>query len=161
MGNVGKWTTGEVEYLVDHYRADGPQNVADALGRTKDSVQQKAFDLFISRPMMARWTPEEDELLRELAGDGWSATEVAAHIGRTYWAVVSRAKKLGVRFSGKPGRPPDGGVSMTSEEGMALRECVASGWTVEDTAEELGWSVTKTAQKAAAMKLRFKLREGS
>lgn len=45
---------------------------------------------------MAKWTPEEDAQLAELAKDGFSAKEIAAAIGRSEGSVSGRVAKLKV-----------------------------------------------------------------
>lgn len=52
--------------------------------------------------MASRWSPEEDQLLKELAGK-LSAAEIGTVLGRTVFAVRCRIQKLGLdgRLSGE------------------------------------------------------------
>ena len=42
------------------------------------------------------WTPEEDDVLRQGALEGWTAVEVAHKVGRSESAVRTRAHALGI-----------------------------------------------------------------
>lgn len=52
------------------------------------------------------WSPADDRLLRDLAGDGYTVAEVAAELGRTRPAVAHRSKRVrpAVRFAWGPAR---------------------------------------------------------
>jgi DNA-directed RNA polymerase specialized sigma24 family protein len=47
-------------------------------------------------PRRGRWTPEEDDILRQEALAGRTALEIASSVGRTLSAVRSRAYALRV-----------------------------------------------------------------
>lgn len=49
------------------------------------------------------WSDEQEQTLRKLAGLRRSAADTAAILGKTRCAVISRAKKLGVKFQGGSG----------------------------------------------------------
>jgi GcrA cell cycle regulator len=54
------------------------------------------------------WTDERVELLRKLAGDGLSATEIAAELGGvTRNAVIGKCARINVPLSGRLGRKPN------------------------------------------------------
>ena len=44
------------------------------------------------------WTPEDDERLRKLAGEGRTALTIAERLKRSTTAVRGRAKRLGVEL---------------------------------------------------------------
>ena len=39
------WTTSDERYLIEHYYADGPEQVSFALGKTTASVMWRAYEL--------------------------------------------------------------------------------------------------------------------
>jgi len=55
---------------------------------------------------MRRWTPDEDELARELAADGYTLAEVGDELGKTEQAVKARFHRTGV-VVGRHGPAPD------------------------------------------------------
>jgi hypothetical protein len=54
----------------------------------------------VKAPLVAspRWTPEEDDRFRRLAGQGGTASSIAEQLKRTRAAVYTRAKRLDVRL---------------------------------------------------------------
>jgi hypothetical protein len=52
---------------------------------------------------IAHYTPEQDDIIRRMAAEGKSYTDTAKALGRTTSGISKRARKLGVRFHGKPG----------------------------------------------------------
>jgi hypothetical protein len=50
------------------------------------------------RPLTRRWTPEDDELLKDLAARGASLVRAAAALKRKKPTVRERARKLGCPF---------------------------------------------------------------
>lgn len=63
------------------------------------------------------WTRDEDEKLAQMSAAGKSYDEIAAALGRSYWAVTGRA-----RHSEVPGRKPK--KRWTDEELEELREFI-------------------------------------
>jgi len=53
---------------------------------------------------MTRWTEREDQVIRAGAAAGRSGTEVARKLQRRRGQVLSRAKRIGVRFFSKRAR---------------------------------------------------------
>lgn len=88
-------------------------HIATAVGATRSATISKLYREGIwtkcSRPQPTvksvppsngsprAWQPEEDERLRELAGQGVIFTRIGAILGRTRKAVSARAKLIGVR----------------------------------------------------------------
>lgn len=50
------------------------------------------------------WRPEEDRELRGLAAQGLGAAQIADVMIKTYWAVHSRARRIGVALQSSSGR---------------------------------------------------------
>jgi hypothetical protein len=50
------------------------------------------------KPIVQRWTDEENERLRRFAAEGASAARVAAALNRKINSVTLQASKLGFRF---------------------------------------------------------------
>ena len=108
-----KWTTGELDSL-RRMAAEGKtaEECAEALGRTKTAVMDRAFMLKIplvrsnaAVPGVPRerhapngWIQAEVSALRRLCAEGKTAAECAEAIGRTKNAVYMRAKALGLSF---------------------------------------------------------------
>lgn len=75
---------------------------------------------------MTKWTPEEDDAITKLAGDGLSAKEIARTVPpRSESAVSSRLSRIG--------------VSLESREHQTLREYLAEGGRL--VREEIGGAV--------------------
>jgi GcrA cell cycle regulator len=54
------------------------------------------------------WLPEEDEMIKRLAGDGLSAAQIAAGLtGRSRNSVIGRLNRLGLVLSSLQGRVPN------------------------------------------------------
>jgi len=51
-------------------------------------------------PIVTLWTPEQDELLKQLVAKGATAVRAAAALKRTTSAVRLRARKLGLSLPG-------------------------------------------------------------
>lgn len=54
------------------------------------------------------WTAEQDALIALAAYCGWPSSAAAKALGRGKGAVIGRASRMGVRFTGSPGRPKHG-----------------------------------------------------
>ncbi len=55
-----------------------------------------------------RWSPEEDELLRKLVIQGYSAAEIATDLKRSFRAIKARAHVIGIPlgyYKAKPTTP--------------------------------------------------------
>jgi hypothetical protein len=87
---------------------------------------------------MAKWTPEEDAALTDLAKDGFSAKEIAAAIGRSEGSVSGRVAKLG--------------VSLCSRQHQTLREYLRDGGPLarDDVGGIVGVHWTKAARTGEA-----------
>jgi ParB-like chromosome segregation protein Spo0J len=94
---------------------------------------------------MRRWSPDEDELARELAADGYTRADVAAELGRTAYSVQCRSKAVG-RFGFRRGGEPD------AEYRALVLSLVAAGLSAAAVGRRLG----RTRQ--AVSLLLFKLR---
>lgn len=88
------------------------------------------------------WTPEDDAELLHLSESGSTLSEAARALGRTPTSVRMHAPKVGASFDRKPssgerrGRRPEGSWDRMGD--LAIRECLASGWSLEDASRELG-----------------------
>lgn len=49
----------------------------------------------------ARWTPEEDDLLRSRYAGGRQASDLARLHGRELASILSRLRELGIAFDGR------------------------------------------------------------
>ncbi len=96
-----------------------------------------------------RWTPAEDAQLRARFSRV-RAAELALEMGRSYWAVVSRAKVLGLqdkRRASQNGRP------WTSAEDEDIRARFPNMRT-RDLAKQLGRTYQATSQRARQLEVR-------
>ncbi len=101
-----KWEPWEVDFLRSAYREGvSPQQIADALGREKRAVINKAYYLHLSKKT---WRPEEVALLRRLyvAHDPPNLYAIAEEMGRTRWAIAMKANELGITVTGRMRRAP-------------------------------------------------------
>lgn len=92
------WTSSEIEYLKDNWHKKKTQEIAEDLGRTYQSIYNKARKLGLGsnrahhhRP----WTEEEEEFLAENWGM-FSMEHIAKKLNRTPHAIQIRAVKLGL-----------------------------------------------------------------
>ena len=96
------WTAAEVETLRTHYPKRGAKAVADMLGRSRISVQQKASAMAVRRHLEMDWPAHEIAALREHYPTKGSRF-VAELTGRSRQAVLHQATRLGVKVIG-PGQ---------------------------------------------------------
>lgn len=54
------------------------------------------------RAAWTAWTPEDDDVLRTLRGQGKNCAEIAEDLGRTHAAVKNRSRVLGGTFTREP-----------------------------------------------------------
>ncbi len=103
-----RWTTEEDAALRDLYpRVRGPAKVAAATGHTLNAVRQRAALLGVRAKRQSRpWTAREDRLLTIEWGDVGTRVLKSKFPGRTWVAIVCRAKTLGL------GSPAQGHVSI-------------------------------------------------
>ncbi|MBN8241898.1 hypothetical protein JF546_02600 [Nitratireductor aquimarinus] len=85
-----------------------PVRGRDAEGVTHHRKSLRAANEFTDSPDSPApnrkgWTAEDDRLMREMALDGRSATDVGNAIGRSRNAVLGRATRIGVKFSATGG----------------------------------------------------------
>lgn len=133
------WTDGELALLRERYASTPTQELAAMLGKTEQAVSTKACKLDLKKDVRHKrgqhsWTAADDAVLRECA-ETVSARETAERLGRTVDAVLSRASKVGVRFTGPRRRfekawPP--------ELEAKLRAGARAGHSLNLLAEEVG-----------------------
>lgn len=102
---AGKWEAWEVEFLRTAYQ-DGtpPQQIAEALGRKKRAVINKAYYLHLSKKM---WRPEEVAQLRCFyRTDEPNLYAIAEAMGRTRWSIAMKANELGITVPGRTRMAP-------------------------------------------------------
>lgn len=81
--------------------------IAHRLGRAVEGVHRKCAD--IGRPLQAGrlpargWSEQDDRVLREMAAEGKSASQIATRLGRSRSSVIGRAGRKGVTLSGRGG----------------------------------------------------------
>jgi len=142
-----KWTKDEIDYLAEWYGKKSAKEIADALGRTKSSVQTKARspELNLSDNQgRSLWTEKEEEFLRENYLE-LGAEECAERLGRTVASVHGKILKIG---GGRDSIGPK--VEWTDEELAFLYENYQA-MEIEDLVEKLGR--TKQAIYARAQML--------
>ena len=125
--------------------------LARTLGRTAQDIRNRAFalDLQLIEPKSAgpasgRWTPEEDDYLRERISTEPMKT-IAKGLGRTLDAVKNRACVLGV----KRGRT----IKPWTEEEMAFIRANYSAMQAPELAEKLGRSVISVKARIGVLAL--------
>lgn len=86
-----------------------------------------------------RWTPAQDNQLRDLVARGLAWHAVAETLRRTPEAVAHRARLLGVRLAGRTARPlpagPESGADVGPDAGPDLGPGIG-GWPLLDGSPE-------------------------
>ena len=143
------WTTGELDSL-RRMAAEGktPAECAEALGRTKTAVMDRALMLKIplvrsnaAVPGVPRerhapngWIQAEVSALRRLCAEGKTAAECAEAIGRTKNAVYMRAKALGLSFRRARAAAKGETASPAAKKREAPKEAIGGDWRSDLTA---------------------------
>ncbi|TGQ11208.1 hypothetical protein EN858_14900 [Mesorhizobium sp. M4B.F.Ca.ET.215.01.1.1] len=96
--------------------------------------------------METSWTPEETSQLMQMIEEGRSAAKAARVMGRSRSAVLSRARRMNVRFNGKPAG--GGLVRFSAEEDRTIREMAFAGKSGRDIAEALGRTRSSAMKRA-------------
>jgi len=92
---------------------------------------------------LKRWTAEDDEVLRAMAGE--PLPYVAAAVGRTYASTQKRLERLGL--------VPDARRDWTRADLATLRKLARAGATVDAIAVTLGRTLHDVTQRRRDMKL--------
>jgi hypothetical protein len=84
--------------------ADDPNSTDVRLSNFDDDLQVSldlGFEMTDAerKPPTRRWSEQEVQQLRELAGRGTRVAVIALRLGRTYGAVRFTARKLGIKFA--------------------------------------------------------------
>ena len=95
------WTKQEDQILRDNYFDCAYPELLQLLpGRTRDAIRGRAHRLGINRQWhngKTGWTPAEDKILREMYWDRLAEDIRAALPGRSWYAIASRAVRIGLR----------------------------------------------------------------
>lgn len=125
---------------------------AEAIGRSLNSCESRWRTIHLpkSRPAPSMWTPEEDDLLREL----WHVLpveQISERIGRSVKGIYRRAARLGLT-SGESQEPKK---TWTPEDDAVLKEHVGT-----MTFAEIGALLGRTDKSVKARALHLCLRGG-
>jgi len=91
-----EWVRKEIAILRKLYSTHTYPQIAKELGRTQNSVKNKALELGLPSANIRPWTKKEDELLRELYATN-SVQKIESRLGRNRADVAQRAKKLSIQ----------------------------------------------------------------
>ena len=87
------WTEEETEEL-RQMAADGVTraDMSQQLGRSPNAIKMKlqSLGLYVPKPSARPWTPDEEETLVKMYREGASFATLAATLGRTERAILSR-----------------------------------------------------------------------
>lgn len=125
-----RWTPREVKFAVKA-RINGATSadIASALGRSTVGTKEKLAEIpearVPARAKSAYWTPEEDELLRKLVMESWSARRIGEHLGRSRNSVIGRSYRL--KLERKEDERPIRGIP--PERKLAVRLPAVKSWT--------------------------------
>ena len=158
------WTPEEVQLLKDSYLNESVADIAETLGRTKDSVYFKAATLNLYRrkdtklkkkrvtlrknAQLPRWSDEEINFLL-INKEKMSTTEIAKKLGRSYNAVIIKRASL----NSKGVKAPDSIITPVTPEvvkpvttPIKPKENSKTSWTIqeEDTLRNLYSKVSLT-----------------
>lgn len=101
------------------------REAAEALGRPRGSVSNKAHRLRISQPTTGRrWTFAETTRLHRLFHLGRSHGEIARDLGRSTECVAQKIRKLRCKGAALPVRPP--GRRRAAEQQPLLTEILST-----------------------------------
>ena len=95
------WLKEEVEELTSMSAENvSHEQMAEQLQRTPSSVRMKlkALGLYSPKPMMPRWTEEDDKLVVQMYDQGVSFEDMAQHFNRSPKAIVARLVNLRVKL---------------------------------------------------------------
>lgn len=112
------WTSDDVEYVRVNYPIVGSKCAA-ALNRTVNSVKHKARELGVKAPTN-RWSPEQDEKLKELYPD-FGASYVANALSKSIPAVQQRAQKLKIASNYNQIKTTDQYIDDLESRGISYR----------------------------------------
>lgn len=95
------WLKEEVEELTSMAAENvSHEQMAEQLQRTPSSVRMKlkALGLYSPKPMMPRWTEEDDKLVVQMYDQGVTFEDMAQHFNRSPKAIVARLVNLRVKL---------------------------------------------------------------
>ncbi|MBO4467086.1 MAG: Myb-like DNA-binding domain-containing protein [Bacteroidales bacterium] len=95
------WLKEEVEELTSMATENvSHEQMAEQLQRTPSSVRMKlkALGLYSPKPMMPRWTDEDDKLVVQMYDQGVSFEDMAQHFNRSPKAIVARLVNLRIKL---------------------------------------------------------------
>lgn len=98
-----------------------------------------------------RWTPEDDQQLRDLFASGKPVEEIAAIIGRTRVAVTSR--RLILHLDPPARKQHKRAAPWTASEVDLLKKMFHSGASQQDILKSLGRTPTKVRMKCRELRL--------
>ena len=91
------WTAEETEEL-KQMATDGVSraDMSQQLGRSPNAIKMKlqSLGLYVPKPAARPWTPEDEDTLVKMYREGVSFAALAAALGRTEGAVISRLIRL-------------------------------------------------------------------
>jgi len=91
------WSADEVKLLYELHQNQPLQSIADILGRSLETVSQKALGLGLRKcKFYPPWSIQEETLLKELYYPTNTVKDVAKRIGRSVSAVRQKARLLGL-----------------------------------------------------------------
>lgn len=140
------------------------QECADALGKTYGSVASRKNRLKIGKKVF-KWDDKNIKTMVDMAQSGYTMKDVAKKIGCSQTTVRKKASAIRIGFLGSNKIGHDkrtyGTAVLSPSEWNAdqtegLFECWASGWTVGDTAEELGMHPKSVENKAISLGIALK-----
>jgi hypothetical protein len=96
MSKNRRFTKDEDAYIRKHYRKMAFRDIADHLGRSTISINHRVQNLGLTKKVLRRWTPAEDQFIRDNHDKsvGW----IAQKLDRDRNVVSARAKYLGLNF---------------------------------------------------------------
>jgi len=117
---MGRWTQEDDSRVRDLIAAGSDlQSIARAMGRSRSSIDNRAYKLGIRFPRRP-WTPEEDDVVRQHYRT-ISAAAIAAELGRTKRMVYMRARNLEVACPQK-GWTPEMDARLTELNGQGVSD---------------------------------------
>ena len=89
------WTKKEEDYLIKHYPTTDNKIISEALGRSEDTITQRAWKLKLKKAKMFEWDDENTQKLIELRKN-YSTKEISEIMGIGVKKIRNRLHYLNI-----------------------------------------------------------------
>lgn len=101
MNNKMKWDCSQEQFLIENYGKKSSKEIGDIIGKTSNSVVQRAFKLKINKINYKEWSNDEIQKLYEFY-PSFNKTQLSIIFPSRKWnQISSKANELGIRRNNK------------------------------------------------------------